>query len=146
MLNTVVSLLDKVVALLQARQEHRRNFFDRVVSPVYNNMLLIHDDYRQTLDTLLQLADEGEMLDALRGQRALLQPLRDHVISMCFICRNECFSRRSPQYLDFFAARRRYFMVFSDRDSPQTSQGSRESHSPYCDTIEFVLLRGSVNT
>jgi len=77
MLEAALAIIDRLISLIKGRIEGRKEMFVQVLEPVFNDLVLIHDDYlkifEQALSLLRSTEDDvnrmlGERLDHLRGR------------------------------------------------------------------------------
>ncbi len=80
-IESVVKVLDRLTDLLKYRQGRRKEFFNSVIEPLFNDLLTMHTDYIKMFDECrAQLADETTSLvkieETLRLRRVVYDAVR----------------------------------------------------------------------
>jgi hypothetical protein len=80
-IGSVVKVIDKFTDLLKYRQQKRREFFQNVLEPLFNDLMVMHTDYIKMFeDCQEQLLDSNvplhEIATSLRERRIVYETLR----------------------------------------------------------------------
>jgi hypothetical protein len=81
MVEALLTVLDRLIQLIKGRIEGRRNVFDRVIEPTFNELLQIHGDYVQMFEeaqvfTAAGVTNEVELQRRIAAAKQELQDRR----------------------------------------------------------------------
>ena len=94
MLSALLSIIDRLIKLREYRNERVQKVFDKVLEPIFNDLLLVHRDYIQMFQKAGELLPERaygpakfnhslrEAADYLRKQRIEFEPARVQLRTM----------------------------------------------------------------
>ena len=124
---TLVEVIDRVVMYLRGRQKQHAHTFEADIQPLFEDMMAVHDDYREAFQYILSESYEAPkagLIDLLREKKWRLQPLRDKINALL-----PHFTAREDESAPFYEACSVYFL-------PPSEKGRR---SQFRSAIELLL-------
>jgi hypothetical protein len=85
MLDGLITLLDRVIQLLERQSVRRRSLFSDYIEPLFTDLAAIHSDYRETLDEVSKLMVDAPLptlVEQLRSRKRELEPVRQKVLAL----------------------------------------------------------------
>ena len=140
MIESILNVIERTVAFLNAREQGRRQLFIDHIEPIFSDLLSVQSDYRnifRELETLLQAptVHYSDLQLRLREGRYQLQQVREKNKKLAFALRHS--SQRLPEVVQlFFESVCRYFAV-PDKDNPILSRRSSGS-TALTDRLEYM--------
>jgi hypothetical protein len=68
-LKLLQELVDRLIDLMRHREEKTKNLYDRVIEPIYRDLLVVHQNYMDMFDETLRLLPVSEDRDARRRHK-----------------------------------------------------------------------------
>ena len=163
MLSAFLSIIDRLIKLKEYRDQRVQKVFDKVLEPIFNDLLLVHRDYIQMFVKVQGLlparnyapqkfnSSLREAADYLRQRRIEFEPARVQLRAMIreikgtsFGKRNVSFGAQADEFIDSVVL---YFqgnkgVVFTPRtnDAPEVSVDAPEESDMYDVTPAYALL------
>lgn len=80
MIDAGVKIIDRIIDLLRTREQNKGELFEDFVQPLFEDMILIHQDYIRSLTSLIQeiddLESEDQAYNVLLHRKSNLEHLR----------------------------------------------------------------------
>lgn len=107
----LVAVLDRTVAFLRGRQNAKAKSFEEDVQPLFDAMLQIHHDYRNSFAGMFEcwnrIKSREELLEILRKRKHELQPLRD--VTYAIVDEFSALESADSDFRVFYWLCKRYF-------------------------------------
>lgn len=134
MVGQIISILDRLLKLVELREFRGRRIFIDFVEPAFNDLTHIHEDYRTSFKSMEEIAynesiGHEEFVDLLEQFRTTYSPLRMKIQSLVS-CLQGGSRSLPPEVVDFVKAVSVYF-------SPVATMGT-----PYNLVISRILETG----
>ena len=77
---SISAICEKLAGLIRARQLHDQNYFDVAVEPIFNHMLLVHENYISCFGTIVsELIDADIPASAIRDRMQMNKQALAHI-------------------------------------------------------------------
>lgn len=126
MIDILISIVDRLWALFNARNEKKELVFRNHIEPIFQDMATIHNDYSWGINEIRELLEEQpisrkQLIQEIRKRKAQLQPLRIKVNSFAESLQEAFRDRTDDPILDFLDSCIYYFYAGVSDESASTA-------------------------